>query len=48
MLPKGTKLKEFLTEAQRSGWVMIGKGQGEGMEWVKLSKRAERALVKMI
>ncbi|GAA5987763.1 hypothetical protein JCM5350_005355 [Sporobolomyces pararoseus] len=47
VLPKGLKLKDFLSEAQREGWVLIGKGDGEGKEWAKLSKRAERALAKV-
>ncbi|GAA5967927.1 hypothetical protein JCM3765_001791 [Sporobolomyces pararoseus] len=47
ILPKGLKLKDFLSEAQREGWVLVGKGDAEGKEWVKLSKRAERALAKL-
>ncbi|GAA6010707.1 hypothetical protein JCM11491_002906 [Sporobolomyces phaffii] len=45
-LPKGTKLKDFLLDAQRDGWVVTGRGDGEGREWVKVSKRGERALAK--
>ncbi|GAA6063138.1 hypothetical protein JCM10212_001186 [Sporobolomyces blumeae] len=42
--PKSTKLKDWILDAQRAGWVVCGKGQGEGTEWVKVSQRAERAL----
>ncbi|GAA5910789.1 uncharacterized protein JCM6883_000315 [Sporobolomyces salmoneus] len=49
VIPKGVKMKDFLSEAQKQGWVTIGKGeQQEGKEWVKLTKRAERALGKIL
>ncbi|GAA5840637.1 hypothetical protein JCM5353_000257 [Sporobolomyces roseus] len=44
--PKSIKFKEYLMEAQKEGWVVTGKGEGEGREWVKISKRGERALAK--
>ncbi|GAA5928213.1 uncharacterized protein JCM15063_003822 [Sporobolomyces koalae] len=49
-LPKGVKFKDLVLEAQQAGWVVTGNRSGEseggggGREWVKLSKRAERAL----
>ncbi|GAA6027380.1 hypothetical protein JCM8097_007811 [Rhodosporidiobolus ruineniae] len=42
----GGKFSEFLTKAQRDGWVQIGWGEREGREWVKVSQRGVRALKK--
>ncbi|GAA5844396.1 hypothetical protein JCM3766R1_006379 [Sporobolomyces carnicolor] len=46
VLPRGTKLKDLLGDLQRGGWVSLGThGDSPGQEWVRVTKRAERALV---
>ncbi|GAA5908314.1 hypothetical protein JCM6882_006799 [Rhodosporidiobolus microsporus] len=41
------KLRTYLLDAQRNGWVSTGKGEGEGSEWIKVSQRGVRAMKKV-
>ncbi|BGP31819.1 hypothetical protein JCM10296v2_003594 [Rhodotorula toruloides] len=40
------KLTAYMLAAQKDGWVMTGKGETEGSEWVKISQRGLRAMGK--
>ncbi|BGP39855.1 hypothetical protein JCM10450v2_003828 [Rhodotorula kratochvilovae] len=39
------KLAAFFAQAQKDGWVNVGRGEGEGSEWVRISARGRRAMV---
>ncbi|GAA5904166.1 hypothetical protein JCM8208_003467 [Rhodotorula glutinis] len=46
-LPPGKgKLAALLAQAQKDGWVNLGKGDNEGSEWVRISARGRRAMGK--
>ncbi|GAA5848130.1 hypothetical protein JCM9279_007466 [Rhodotorula babjevae] len=46
-LPPGKgKLAGLLAQAQKDGWVNLGKGENEGSEWVRISARGRRAMGK--
>ncbi|GAA6049631.1 hypothetical protein JCM3770_005044 [Rhodotorula araucariae] len=38
------KLAVFLAQAQKDGWVNIGRGESQGSEWVRISARGRRAM----
>ncbi|KAJ8295036.1 hypothetical protein OF846_002089 [Rhodotorula toruloides] len=40
------KLTAYMLAAQKDGWVVTGKGETEGSEWVKISQRGLRAMGK--
>ena len=46
LAPGKGKLAALFAQAQKDGWVNLGKGETEGSEWVRISARGRRAMGK--